>query len=85
MLKPKPRRVLQLPIVTKRLTLRDFTTGDFAAVYHYSSDPRVTRFLFFGPRDAHNTVEYLDDLVASQSEVPRTRFELASRRTGRTA
>ena len=48
MLKPKPRRVLQLPIVTKRLTLRDFTTGDFAAVYHYSSDPRVTRFLFFG-------------------------------------
>ena len=77
MLKPKPRRLLRLPIVTKRLTLRDFTTDDFAAVYHFSSDPRVTRFLFFGPAGRDNTVEYLDDLVASQSEVPRTRFDLA--------
>jgi RimJ/RimL family protein N-acetyltransferase len=77
MIRHKPKRLLSLPIVTARLTLRDFVRPDFAAVYAYSSDPRVTRFLFFGPRDAHNTMEYLEDLLASQSEVPRTRFELA--------
>lgn len=77
MIKPKPKRVLKLPIATARLTLRDFVRTDFAAVYAYSSDPRVTRYLFFGPRDAHDTMEYLEDLLASQNEVPRTRFELA--------
>jgi len=51
--------------------------GDFAAIHTYSADPRVTRYLFFGPRDADSTAEYLEGLLASQCEVPRTRFELA--------
>ena len=41
------------------------------------SDPRVTRYLFFGPRDEDSTAEYLEGLLASQRERPRTRFELA--------
>ena len=70
-------RTLALPIRTARLTLREFVRGDFAAVHAYSADPRVTRYLFFGPRDEDATAEYLDGLLASQREVPRTRFELA--------
>ncbi len=49
----------------------------FDAVYAYSSDPRVTRYLFFGPRDEDSTADYLEGLLASQREQPRTRFELA--------
>jgi [ribosomal protein S5]-alanine N-acetyltransferase len=70
-------RTLALPVRTARLTLREFVPGDFAAVHAYSSDPRVTRYLFFGPRDEQSTAEYLEGILASQTEVPRTRFELA--------
>jgi RimJ/RimL family protein N-acetyltransferase len=70
------RAPLALPMRTQRLILREFTTADFDAVHAYSSDPRVTRYLFFGPRDAEGTAEYLEGLLESQQEVPRTRFEL---------
>jgi [ribosomal protein S5]-alanine N-acetyltransferase len=70
-------RTLELPIRTARLNLREFVRGDFSAIHVYSADPRVTRYLFFGPRDEDSTAEYLDGLLASQREVPRTRFELA--------
>ena len=70
-------RKLTLPVRTARLNLREFVATDFAAVHAYSSDPRVTRYLFFGPRDEDSTAEYLEELLASQREQPRTRFELA--------
>lgn len=70
-------RVLRLPILTERLHLREFLSTDFDSVYQYSSNPKVTRYLFFGPRDADATTEYLQDLLVSQKEKPRTRFELA--------
>jgi ribosomal-protein-alanine N-acetyltransferase len=70
-------RKLKIPMRTARLHLREFVQNDFAAVHAYSSDPRVTRFLFFGPRDEESTADYLEELLASQRELPRTRFELA--------
>jgi [ribosomal protein S5]-alanine N-acetyltransferase len=70
-------RTLTVPIRTARLNLREFVRTDFQAVHAYSSDPRVTRYLFFGPRDEDSTADYLDGLLASQLERPRTRFELA--------
>ncbi|MGA9026282.1 MAG: GNAT family protein [Steroidobacteraceae bacterium] len=75
------RMPLCLPRRTSRLLLREFTPADFDAVYAYSSDPRVTRYLFFGPRDHDGTAEYLDGLIQSQQEMPRTRFELAVEET----
>ncbi len=68
---------LELPISTERLRLREFVIADFDSVYAYASDARVTRYLFIGPRDAHATVDYLETLIGSQREIPRTRFELA--------
>jgi [ribosomal protein S5]-alanine N-acetyltransferase len=70
-------RKLTVPVRTARLNLREFVAADFNAVYTYSSDARVTRYLFFGPRDQDSTAEYLEELLASQLERPRTRFELA--------
>ena len=70
-------RNLQLPIRTERLLLREFTSEDLAGLHAFSSDPRVTRYLFFGPRDEEASARYLEDLLASQQERPRTRFELA--------
>jgi RimJ/RimL family protein N-acetyltransferase len=70
-------RALQLPIRTERLLLREFTSEDLAGLHAFSSDPRVTRYLFFGPRDEEASARYLEDLLASQQERPRTRFELA--------
>jgi ribosomal-protein-alanine N-acetyltransferase len=70
-------RALTLPLRTARLNLREFVKTDFDAVYAYSSDSRVTRYLFFGPRDQDSTADYLEGLLASQRERPRTRFELA--------
>ncbi len=70
-------RTLRLPIATERLHLREFSKDDFAAMHAFSSDPRVTRYLFFGPRDEEGTAHYLEGLLASQLELPRTRFELA--------
>jgi [ribosomal protein S5]-alanine N-acetyltransferase len=76
-IKTKPQSTLALPIVTPRLRLRDFVKSDFAAIHAYSSDARVTKYLFFGPRDEDSTADYLDGLLASQVEIPRSRFELA--------
>jgi len=78
-------RTLKLPIQTSRLTLREFRRTDLDAVGAYSGDPRVTRYMFFGPRDADASREYLDGVLDSQLERPRTRFELAveHRETGR--
>jgi ribosomal-protein-alanine N-acetyltransferase len=70
-------RTLIIPVRTQRLILREFVKSDFEAVHAYSSDPRVTRYLFFGPRDEEGTADYLEGLLASQRERPRTRFELA--------
>jgi len=69
-------RKLSVPVRTPRLHLREFVESDFDAVLAYSSDPRVTRYLFFGPRDADSTAEYLQELLESQREQPRVRFEL---------
>jgi [ribosomal protein S5]-alanine N-acetyltransferase len=77
MIKTKLQRRLNLPIGTARLSLREFVKSDFDDIHAYSSDPRVTKYLFFGPRDENSTADYLEGLLASQEEVPRTRFELA--------
>jgi ribosomal-protein-alanine N-acetyltransferase len=67
-------RTFAIPVSTPRLTLREFVASDFDAVHAYSSDPRVTRYLFFGPRDRDGTADYLHGLIESQRENPRTRF-----------
>ena len=72
---------LELPIRTPRLTLRDFVASDFDAVHAYASDPQVTRYMFYGPRTEAETRAYLDRMLRTQRETPRTTWELAAVRT----
>jgi [ribosomal protein S5]-alanine N-acetyltransferase len=62
---------------TARLRVREFVAADFAALFALSSDPRVTRYMFFGPRDELQTRDYLHDILSAQRQTPRERFELA--------
>jgi len=67
---------------TPRMTLRDFRASDFDGVFAYASDPEVTRFMFYGPRDKADTQAYLQRMLQSQTEVPRRTWEVAVVRTG---
>ena len=68
---------LDLPLSTPRLRLRDFLPTDFQAIHAYASDPEVTRFMFYGPRDDADTMAYLQRMLQSQVEHPRRMWELA--------
>ncbi len=69
--------VAALPVFTSRLELRDFTSGDFAAVHEYASDPRVTQYLWWGPNSEKETQAFLSKACAALEEKPRRNFELA--------
>ena len=70
-------RCLHLPIRTERLLLRDFVAADLNAIHAYSSDPEVTRFMFFGPRSETDSRHYLQRMLESQAQKPRLTWELA--------
>jgi RimJ/RimL family protein N-acetyltransferase len=57
--------------------LRDFLPTDLPAIHAYASDPEVTQFMFYGPRDAADTSAYLQRMLKSQVERPRRTWELA--------
>lgn len=80
--KPPPRRppALVLPRATPRLRLREFTLGDLPALSDWSADPRVTRHLLFGPRDASAARRHLDEVIEAQSARARRFWELAIER-----
>lgn len=68
---------ITLPIQTARLWLRDFTAADLAAVHAYASDPEVTRYMFYGPREVAESQDYIARMLRSQREQPRMTWELA--------
>ncbi len=68
---------LSLPLHTKRLILRDFVLDDYDAVHAYSSDPLVTRYMFFGPRSQAESYDYLLSMQQSQQDKPRLVWEIA--------
>jgi RimJ/RimL family protein N-acetyltransferase len=70
-------RRLNLPLHTPRLCLRDFLPIDLQAIHAYASDPAVTRFMFYGPRDDADSTAYLQRMLQTQVERPRRTWELA--------
>ncbi len=62
---------------TSRLILREYATGDFAAVHVYASDPEVTRWTVFGPNTEDDTRSFLQQARAFRAERPRRIFDLA--------
>lgn len=75
---------MDLPVLTPRLRLREFTPEDLPALLALYADPRVTAQLPFWPEGLEATRRHLRRVVAAQRAVPRRLFELAVevRRTG---
>ena len=66
-----------LPITTPRLVLRDFIENDWEVVHEYGSDAEVARYMPWGPNTEEDTRAFIARAIASRSEEPRTKFELA--------
>ncbi len=60
-----------LPLKTPRLILREFREDDFDAVHAYGSDPKVSRYMAWGPNTLEDTRAFLDRRLAAQQEWPR--------------
>jgi RimJ/RimL family protein N-acetyltransferase len=68
---------LRLPIITRRLHLRDFGTPDVDAVFAYAADPAVAEHMFHAPWSHAQAAAYVEGLLTSQHTVPRRLWELA--------
>lgn len=62
---------------TSRLLLRDFEETDWQAVHRYAADPKVVRYMTWGPNTEEETRTYLALTRAAQQSQPRLDFELA--------
>ncbi len=62
---------------TLRLTLREYTEDDTAAVLAYQSDPRYLRYYPWEERTLEDVRRFVGAFVEWQSESPRRRFQLA--------
>ena len=69
--------MLEKPIETERLLLREFIDDDFAAILQYASDPEVTRYVRFGPTTEDVTRTFLQKTIAEQKSDSRKNFDLA--------
>jgi len=65
-----------MPLETERLLIRDFTETDFDAVYAYSSDPEVVRYMVFPPSTPEATREHIARSISQAAEQPRRSHNL---------
>lgn len=68
--------MVQLPLETERLTLRDCGESDWQAIHVYASDPLVARFMPWGPNTEDDTQAYVRRVMEGQKKEPRTEYEL---------
>jgi RimJ/RimL family protein N-acetyltransferase len=71
-----------LPLRTERLTLRDFRESDLADIHEYASDPKVTRFMDWGPNTEEVSLKYLEQQLAEQQVWPRAVVNMAAEVAG---
>lgn len=64
-------------LTTERLYLRELEESDFEAVHDYAQDARLCHFLSWGPNSEQDTRRFLQEAVASRTEIPRQSFEMA--------
>lgn len=64
-------------IKTQRLTLREFTDADLAAVHDYAQDQETTKYLEWGPNTLKETTVFLNESLGFQKENPRVTFDMA--------
>jgi ribosomal-protein-alanine N-acetyltransferase len=64
-------------LTTSRLTLREYVEDDWKAVLAYQSDPLYLRYYAWTGRTEIEVRDFLGRFIASQSEEPRWRYQLA--------
>ena len=69
---------MNLPLQTKRLTIRDFEVADWEAVHSYGSECEVVQYLPFGPNSEEDTKNFVQKVIAFQRDEPRQDFHLAA-------
>jgi RimJ/RimL family protein N-acetyltransferase len=57
--------------------LRDLETEDWKLVQDYASDPKVVRYVDFGPNTEEESKNFVQRALAQQKEQPRNNFTLA--------
>lgn len=60
-----------------RVLLRDLTDDDYETTHAYGSDPKVVRYMAWGPNSPTDTREFLSRAHEAASATPRITFELA--------
>lgn len=66
-----------MKLETKRLILRDYQLSDLDAVHQYGQDPRVIRFMLWGPNTKDETLAFIDQAILESRQDPRVVFNLA--------
>lgn len=59
------------------IQLREFKKSDWKDVHKYASQEIVCRTQPWGPNSVEETIEYVDQVLADEKKVPRTRFTFA--------
>lgn len=70
------------PLRTARLLLREFRESDFEDVHEYARDPKVARFMDWGPNAEAETREFMDRMLGDQARWPREGVNLAVEHVG---
>jgi ribosomal-protein-alanine N-acetyltransferase len=65
------------PIRTERLLLREFRQDDFDDVHAYAADPKVARFMDWGPNAVDETATFMALKLDEQTRWPRDEVSLA--------
>ena len=69
--------IIEQPIETQRLILREFIEEDFAAIREYAGDPEVTRYVRFGPTTEDDTKAFLQKTIAEQKSDSRKSYDFS--------
>ena len=66
-----------MELETERLRIREFKQSDLDAVYEYSGDSDVVRYMPFGPNTLEQAQGFLERVMANQYEENRVNYEMA--------
>ena len=66
-----------MELETERLLIREFQKSDHEAVFEYSGDQEVVRYMPFGPNTREQAQGFLDRVMQNQYEENRVNYEMA--------
>ena len=66
-----------MQLATDRLILREFVEDDWRAIHAIESQPDVVRYQTFHPRSEDDARVYVQGILVSARELPRTTYDLA--------